>query len=312
MELNQQTLPAYLDVLERERGVTFSGYKPKYVVKGRGVGDSIANLPAADMATIASGGIPAVASQVIYPVLIQQLFAPLNATEFYSERQAATGWSREDELFPHTEEAYEVTGYSDVSRAGSTHVNPNYELRRQARFQIMTTWGDLEQSRYAEGRIPYVAMKQQKAIQGIRRFFNAAYMYGISGMPNYGLLNDPSLLPAIAPVPTSDGKTEWADKDAIGVYNDFVRMFTALTANNRGLVDVKSKMKLGVGPSANAALTKINALGTDTAESLIKKTFTGVEIVVIPEFDTETGGLVQLKADDLDGTPTGECVFSQK
>lgn len=324
MELNRNTLPAYLDVLQREKGVKFYNYTPKFVdtagmPSAAGVGDSISGIfaggagqPAFDMQTLPSGGIPAVASQVIYPVIYQVLFAPLTATKFYSERQATTGWARDDELFPRTEEGYEIAGYSDKTRTGSTHINVNFERRQQARFEIMNEWGDLEQQRYGEARIPYVAYKQQKSIEAIRRFFNTSYIYGILGKQTFGFINDPALPAAIAPEPTADGKTEWKDKDAIGIYNDFITLFSQLAATNRGLIDTNSRMKLGVGPSANAYMSKVNALGTDTALSLINKTYPNIEVNIIPEFDTESGGLVQLKAEDLGGTPVGECVFGQK
>lgn len=78
MELNQSTLPQYLKVLT-DKGVIFEK-TPSYLVRNGIVGDS-----AVDMATVANGGIPAAAAQIIDPMIIKQLFAPTVATQLYPE-----------------------------------------------------------------------------------------------------------------------------------------------------------------------------------------------------------------------------------
>jgi len=306
----------FLDSL-KERGVAFEGFRPNAFWDGRRVvGDSnaafVAGDPAPIMQTPSNGGIPAFATQVMYPVVYKQLFAPLNATRFYSERQSSIGWAGETEFVPRTEDAYEVVGYSDHSRTGSTHVNAAFEFRQQARIQIMNEWGDLEQQRYGRADIPFVAYKQQAAIAGINRTMNRLYMYGVAGMPNFGLLNDPSLLAPIAPNPNSNGEVEWCKKDGTLVYQDIVTLVARLIANNRGLIDENSLMKLGVGPSAVAYLQNVNALGNRGAIEMIKSAFPNMEIVTIPEFDSVNGGLVQIKAEELGGQKVGECVYGQK
>jgi hypothetical protein len=87
MELNQSTLPQYLKVLT-DKGVIFEK-TPSYLVRNGIVGDS-----AVDMATVANGGIPAAAAQIIDPMIIKQLFAPTVATQLYPEVKRATGRCR--------------------------------------------------------------------------------------------------------------------------------------------------------------------------------------------------------------------------
>ncbi|EGI1922845.1 hypothetical protein IF623_003309 [Salmonella enterica] len=304
MELNQSTLPQYLKVLA-DKGVVFEK-TPSYLSMKGVVGDS-----AVDMATVANGGIPAAAAQVIDPMIIKQLFAPTVATQIYPEVKKGT-WAVQDVLFPRTEEAYEIVAYDDRSRAGSTHVNANWEQRRQMRFQGMNEWGDLEQEKYGMALIPYVAMKQAAGVDAINRFFNKSYMYGISGAPNFGIMNDPALPAALTPITTADGKVKWADKDAVGIFNDVKKMFTNLAAKNQGLVQETSPMKLVVSPSDNASLGAINALGTASAIDLIKKTYTSLTVVVVPEFGTPSGGLIQLIAESLGGNPVGNTVYTEK
>ncbi len=304
MKVNQQNLRQYLHAAA-DKGVIF-GQAPTVVIENGVVGDSAFN-----MQTISNGGIPAAAAQVIDPMIIKQLFAPMVATQIYGEVKKGD-WSATDVLFPRTEEGYEVVAYDDRSRAGSVHTQINWETRRQFRFQTMNEWGDLEQQRYGMAMIPYVAMKQAAGIEAINRFFNKSYMYGISGSANFGIINDPALPAALTPVTTSGGKIKWADKDAIEIYNDFKKMFTDLAAKNQGLVQETSAMKLVVSPPDNSSLTALNALGTDTVISLIKKTYTNLTVVVVPEFATPAGGLVQLIAESLGGTPVGQCVYTEK
>lgn len=304
MKVTQQNLRQYLHAAA-DKGVIFER-APTVVIENGVVGDSAFN-----MQTISNGGIPAAAAQVIDPMIIKQLFAPMVATQIYGEVKKGD-WAATDVLFPRTEESYEVVAYDDRSRAGSVHTQMNWENRRQFRFQTMNEWGDLEQQRYGLAMIPYVAMKQAAGIEAINRFFNKGYMYGISGSANFGIINDPALPAALTPITTSGGKIKWADKDAIEIYNDFKKMFTALAAKNQGLVQETSPMKLTVSPSDSGSITAWNALGTDTALSLIKKTFPNIKVVVVPEFATPAGGLVQLIADSLGGTPVGQCVYTEK
>jgi hypothetical protein len=304
MELNQSTLPQYLKVLT-DKGVIFEKI-PSYLVRNGIVGDS-----AVDMATVANGGIPAAAAQIIDPMIIKQLFAPTVATQLYPEVKKGN-WAVQDVLFPRTEEGYEIVAYDDRSRAGSTHVNTNWEQRRQMRFQGMNEWGDLEQEKYGLALIPYVAMKQAAGVAAINRFFNKSYMYGISGAPNFGIMNDPALPSALTPITTADGKIKWDDKDAVAIYNDVKKMFTALAAKNQGLVKETTPMKLGVSPSDNASLGAINALGTASAIDLVKNRYPNLTVVVVPEFGTPSGGLIQLIADNVGGEPTGNTVYTEK
>jgi hypothetical protein len=71
-------------------------------------------------------------------------------------------------------------------------------------------------------------------------------------------------------------------------------------------------MKLGVSPSDNASLGAINALGTASAIDLVKKTYPNLTVVVVPEFGTPSGGLIQLIADNVGGEPTGNTVYTEK
>lgn len=305
MDLNQSTLPQYLKVLA-DKGVIYDKCTPKFLAKNGVVGDSVV-----DMQTVSNGGIPAAAAQVIDPMIIKQLFAPLTATMIYPEVKKGN-WAVQDVLFPRTEEAYEVVAYGDASRAGSVHVNTNWENRRQFRFQTMNRWGDLEQEKYGLALIPYIAMKQAAGVAAINRFFNKGYMYGISGSANFGIINDPALPNALTPITTADSKVKWADKDAIAIFNDVKKMFTNLASKNQGLVQETSPMKLVVSPSDNASMGALNALGTASAIDLIKKTYTSLQVVVVPEFGVPSGGLVQLIADGLGGDPVGQCVYTEK
>lgn len=290
-----------------ERGVNFDVPPTSFSVNGLPVADA-----AIDMQTLPNAGIPAVAATFVDPTIITQLFAPLVATQLYPEVRKGT-FANTSALFPRTEEAYEVVAYDDFAGTGASHVNSNWETRTNARYQTMNQLGDLEQERYGLAAIPYVAKKQMAAIDAIKRYTNKCYMYGISGMANFGLINDPALEAALTPVADAAGKTKFTEMDAIGIYNNIVKIVTRVIAKNAGLVDQTSSFKIAVSPTVLGAMSVVNAqFGTLTALDMIKRNYINSEVISVPEFENVVGGLVQVIFSEVGGQISGQCVYSEK
>lgn len=63
---------------------------------------------------------------------------------------------------------------------------------------------------YGAGRIGYAAELNVASALVLNKFQNKSYFYGIAGLENYGLLNDPSLSAPVTPAATgSGGSVTW-------------------------------------------------------------------------------------------------------
>ena len=77
------------------------------------------------------------------------------------------------------------------------------------------------------GKINAAAEIQSAAALAIKIAHNRFWFYGVKGLRNYGILNDPNLNPSISPLPDAKGIT-WADKTTNEIYNDILALFTQL------------------------------------------------------------------------------------
>mgnify|MGYP006870378145 FL=1 len=126
----------------------------------------------------------------------------------------------------------------------------------------------------------------------------------MSGLKNYGLINDPNLLPS-----TTD--TAWGAKDAQEIFDSVQKLYALLVSQAGGLVTRTTKMTLVLSPELEANFTKTNMYNVNVSDQLTKN-FPSLEIVVVPEYATAAGQQVQLIADSYDGQPTVELSFTEK
>lgn len=163
---------------------------------------------------------------------------------------------------------------------------------------------------YGEGRIGWAAELNVASALVLNKFQNKSYFYGIDGLKNYGLLNDPSLSAPITPA-TVNGKVSWDDKDGQAVYDDIVRLYKQLVTQTKGLIERTDSMKLCLSPSAEVHLTKTNAYKVNVSD-LLAKNFPELTTVSAVEYTTAAGELLQLIAEKLDGQDVGYCAFYGK
>jgi hypothetical protein len=258
-----------------------------------------------------NGGVPAYLLNFLDPKVIDVLVTPMKAVQIAGEVKKGS-WVDLTAQFPIAESVGEVAAYGDNSNNGSVGANYNWEDRQNYLYQTITQWGDLELERAGAGRIDHASRLNVASALTMNKFQNKSYFYGIAGLKNYGLLNDPSLQTPIAPLSESS-QTLWANKDGAGVYADIQALYTQLLTQTLGAGDVDNEtaMVLALSPQSATALTKTNQYNVNVVDQL-KKNFPNLRIETAPEYATQSGNLMQLIVENVDGQQVVECAFSEK
>jgi hypothetical protein len=249
-------------------------------------------------------GVPNFLTTLLDTEIIQALFSPMTAADLVGETKKGD-FTTLTAAFMQTEAKARISTYGDYNANGSAGVNVNYPQRQSYHFQVWSTWGERELEMAGAGRIALAAEIDYAATLGLAKFTNATYLKGVSGLQNYGLMNDPNLP---SPVAASAG---WAAAEPQDIYNAFNAMFKTLVGQTQGRVLSDSMMRCGVPPTVMADLNRINLYGL-SAMMKIKEVFTGLEFVSIPEFDTDSGRLVQLWAPEIERQRSATCGFTEK
>ena len=151
------------------------------------------------------------------------------------------------------------------------------------------------------------------------QFQNKTYFYGVQGLQNYGILNDPKLPAAITPIAKAAGGFQWvstsgaANATYLEVINDVSKLFGDALNRSLGVIDTSTPFKLCMSPRTSIALTFVATLGTGVSVwDTLKKTYPGIRAVVAPQYSTASGELVQLLVDEVDGQVTAQTAFNEK
>lgn len=264
------------------------------------------------LVTTANQGIPAFLTNWIDPQLVRVLTTPNKGAQILGEVKKGD-WTDQTAQFPIIENTGEVSSYGDFNENGMAGVNVNWEPRESYLFQTFTQWGELELDRAGRAKLNYAAELNTSAAMTLDKFMNASYFYGVAGLKNYGILNDPSLQSAITPATKTKGGVLWSNADAVEVYNDLQALYTQLVSQTKGLVDVdeNSKMTLAMSPTIKTNLKKANMYNV-SVEALLRENFPNLRIETAVQYDTTGGQLVQLIVDDIQGQETGYCAFNEK
>lgn len=254
-------------------------------------------------------GVPLELLTFFDPKAIEILTAPRNATRLFGE-VIKGDWSTERRKYRLDEIIGNVAPYSDFSENGVSDVNNEYVANDFYRFQTLVKYGDLEIARTAMAKVDLVAKKQKGASTLISIIANRLYMYGVDGLECYGIMNHPLLPSSLTPT-TGVGGTTWNVKTANEIFADVEKLVTDLIDKSNSLIDANSSMKLGISTAIQGYLNTTNSFGL-SALDMIKKNYPNLEIVPIPEFNTASGNLVYVVANEVVGQETGECVSNQK
>lgn len=292
--------------LALDAGIHFMSGEMQFIEEGVGHNFALAMDAQPALVTVSNAGIPAYLSNYIDPKIVEVLTAPMNAAEILSETKKGS-WTDITATFPSIEYTGEVSSYGDYNQNGSAGANANFNQRESYHYQTITQWGEREIEMAGLAKLDWVNRLNMASILVLNKYQNQTYFFGVSGLQNYGLLNDPSLSAAIAPTAV------WtlAGTGADVIYEDIRRMFANLQDQANGTITQKDKMVLAMSPVLEVTLTKTNTYNVNVTDQL-KKNFPNMRIQTAPEYDTDSGQLVQLIAENIEGQDTATCAFTEK
>jgi len=296
-----------------------------YVPDGFGSNFGLAMDAQPTLTTDPNSGIPAMLTTMIDPQVYEVLFAPTKAAEILGENRKGS-WVDDTALFPTVEHTGEVSSYGDYSNNGATGANTNFPARQAYLFQTIKQYGERELERAGLAKINWVSELDKAGATVLNRFSNLTYFYGVSGLQNYGMFNDPNLPASLTPATKAAGGATWftaggaPNATANEVYNDILSMYEQLVSQTAGLVDKSTKLVLALSPSSEVALDFANTFNVHVTD-ILKKSFPGIRIVTAQQYGVlstsnpqgvAAGNFMQLIAEEIQGQQTGYCAFNEK
>ena len=263
--------------------------------------------------TTPNAGVPVFLTNLMDPEEVRVAQQPMMAAEAYGETQKGS-WVTFSTMFRVIESTGETSSYGDYSENGRAGHNVNFVTRESYHFQTFARWGERDVDLEALASINYVSEQSIAASLVLNKFRNNSYFYGIAGLKCYGALNDPNLLPPIAPSPKTGGPsaTQWGPgTPPEQIFNDFQALWEQLQIQMGGRAKRTDAMTLVLSPGKEVWLENANNFGTRGAD-LITRGFKALKIVTAPEMSTPAGDVMQLRLDKMDGQDTTYCGFTEK
>lgn len=263
--------------------------------------------------TQVNAGVPAYLANFLDPELMRVLTSPIKAVELFGEAKKGD-WTTLTASFPIIESAGEVSSYGDYKNDGSSDANVNYESRQSYHYQTFTRWGDRELEMAGLAKIDWAAEQNIASALAFNKFQNKSYFFGVTGLDNYGWLNDPSLNAPIVPSTKTAGGTTWAKGTGLEIWSDIQALYKQLQTQLNGNLEMGDKMTLAMSPLVQTTLLTpmSNVYGSGSVEDYIKKAFPNLTIKTAVEYTTAAGELVQLFVDQVQGQKLGFCAFTEK
>lgn len=258
------------------------------------------------LVTVSNAGIPAFLSNYIDPKVVEVLVAPMKAAVILGEAKKGD-WVTNTAIFPAIEYTGEVSSYGDYNQNGSAGANANFNERQSYHYQTFTQWGEKELEVAALAKLDWANKLNIASILVLNKFQNQTYFFGVAGLRNFGLLNDPQLPAAIAPTAV------WtlAGTGADVIYEDIRRLFGQLLTQSNGTIDQEAKICLAMSPTISVTLNKTNQYNVNVSD-MLKKNFPNIRIETAPEYATASGQLVQMIVESIEGQETATCAFTEK
>ena len=275
-------------------------------------------------ATDPNSAIPVIFTTMVDPKVFKALFAPNKAAVIMGEERRGT-WVDDTIMLPITEAEGEVSSYGDYADSGTVNTNANWPQRQAYLFQVVKQYGERELERAGLARINWVSELDYSAALMLNKFSNLTYFFGVQGLQNYGLLNDPHLNASLTPATKAWGGTTWYNGTNIAataneIYLDIENTFAQLVTQTAGLVNRETPMVLALSPSSEAALTATNSFNVNVSD-LLKKNFPNLKVENAVQYGVlsatnpqgvAAGNFMQLIAKEVEGMETGYCSFNEK
>jgi hypothetical protein len=313
--LNQMSAPQQLAVIAqaaRTYGIHFhqAGQVQGFIPQNLAMDADLAMDALPALVTTTSSGIPAFLTNYVDPKLIEVLVSPNKAAQILGENQKGD-WTTPTAFFPVVESAGEVSSYGDYSTNGEVTANTNWPQRQSYHYQTVTQWGERELDQMGKGRIDWASRLNIASAMIMNKFQNKTYFFGVAGLQNYGILNDPSLSTPLSPGSKAAGGFLWTNATANEIFADIEALVLQLITQSNGVIDMNSAMKLVMSPKRQVALTTTNQYNVNVF-TLLKSNFPNMSIETAPEYTTTSGELVQLIVENVEGQDTGYCAFTEK
>ncbi|MCH4572250.1 DUF2184 domain-containing protein [Achromobacter xylosoxidans] len=297
-----------LALLEKHFGIVFPGAMD-YLPDEFRHDYALAMDAAGPLVTVSNSGIPSYLLNYIDPELTRVLTTPMQGAVILGESKKGD-WTTLTATFPVVESTGEVSSYGDFNNNGRAGANTNFPQRQSYHYQTMTEWGERELDMAGQAKINWASELNIASALVLNKFQDNSYFFGIAGLQNYGLLNDPNLSAPVAPISVG-GVTLWSGKDGQAVYDDIVKIYGQLVTQTRGLVTRRDKLKLCMSPEIEVNLTKTNQYNVNVSDMLAKN-FPNLTVETAVQYATGSGQLVQLIADSIEGQNVGTAAFTEK
>ena len=268
------------------------------------------------LVTQSNSGILALLTTYVDPRIIEILVSPMKAAEIVGEEIKKGDWLMDTAYFPVVESTGETSSYGDYNENGRAGANTNDVPRQSYHYQVITEYGERELERQGLNKMDWANRLNIASVLTLNKFQNKSYFYGIAGLQNYGLLNDPTLPASITPGVKANGGTGWLvnakpNATALEVIADIQSLYAQLQTQANGLVELDTKMTLAMSPVSEVALTFTTQYNVNVSD-ILKKNFPNMTIKTAPEYATASGNLVQLFVDELEGQRTVSVAFTEK
>ena len=266
------------------------------------------NLAQAGIITNPNASVIAFMLNYMDPEVTRVLTTPPEAAEILGEAKKGD-WVMKSTTFPVIESTGETSSYGDFDNNGLSGANVNFEPRQSYTFQTFTRWGDMELEAQAAAKIDWAAEQNVSSALIMNTFQNRTYFFGVAGLDNYGLINDPSLSPAISPLASA-----WKSATGVQIVADIQNLFVTLQLQLQGNIEMEDDLTL-VLPSTLQPylLTPMqNVYGTPSVKAYLKEAFPKMEFKTAQQYILSGGNLVQMIAPKVQGQKTGFCAFTEK
>lgn len=265
--------------------------------------------------TTASSGIPFWLSTYIDPEVVRIVQTPNEGANILGEEKEGD-WTTRTATFTIVENTGTVSTYGDYNAGGRSDANVNYANRQSYLFQTTVNYGDLQVDTAGLANLNWVSELQTSAAMTLDKFMDYTYHFGVSGLMNYGLLNDPNLPTALTPSTKQAGGVKWVNNgvvtaQATEIYGDLQSMVFDLVNRSGGRIKRTDPMTLVMPPQVDVALMATNIYGINVMD-LLKKNFPNIKFVTSYRYATTSGNVIQLWADRFNGAKTGFAAFCAK
>ncbi len=264
--------------------------------------------------TTPSAGIPFFANIYVDPQVVRVLQTPNKGAEILGEKKLGD-WLTQTVQFQVIENTGRVVGYGDFNDDGNTNVNTDFAFRQSFSYQTIIEYGDKAAELAGLAKLNYVSEMKLSGAKVMDKFADLSYHFGIAGLQNYGVINDPNLSAALTPSTKAAGGTKWVNNGIVvaspnEITVDVQALVATLIGQSPGYIDPAEEIVLVGPPIIALALGSTNSFGL-TAQQMLDKVFK-LTVITDPRYATAAGNLIQLWAKSYDGNDVGYCGFGEK